>query len=71
MSNPADDKNERSFAEEASSNARAGLVGEFIGYMREYTKWWLTPIIVVFLVIAAFLIFGTTTGSLPFIYTLF
>ncbi len=71
MSDPANDQNEPSFAEEASSNARTGLVGEFIGYMREYTKWWLTPIIVVFLVIAVVLIFGSTSGALPFIYTLF
>ena len=71
MSDPAGDQNGPSFTEEASSKARTGLVGEFIGYMREYAKWWLAPFIVVFLVLAAFLIFGSTTGSLPFIYTLF
>lgn len=63
-------QDETSFAEEASKE-KVGLIGEFIGFMREYAKWWLTPILLVFLLVAALLIFGGTTGTLPFIYTLF
>ena len=59
-----------SFAEEASKQ-KVGIVGEFVGFMREYAKWWLTPILLVFLLVAALLIFGGSTGTLPFIYTLF
>ena len=75
--NDADEHKQRpegSFTDEASKQVkgwRAGIAGEFIGFMREYAKWWLTPIVIVFLAVAALLIFGTTTGGLPFIYTLF
>jgi len=65
---------EESFAHEASKELKgwkAGLVGEFISFMREYAKWWLTPIVIVFLAVAALLVFGSTTGGLPFLYTLF
>ncbi len=74
MNDKDEQQPEGSFADEASKDVkgwRAGLVGEFIGFMREYAKWWLTPIVIVFLAVAALLIFGSTTGSLPFIYTLF
>lgn len=71
MSTPKDDREEPTFLEEASDSTRTGLVSELIGYMREYAKWWLTPIIIVFLGVAALLIFGSTTGGLPFIYALF
>ncbi len=71
MTNPTNHENEPSFQEEASSGARTGLVSEFLGYMREYAKWWLTPIIIVFLGVAALLLFGGSTGTLPFIYALF
>ncbi len=71
MTNPTKHENEPSFQEEASGQAQTGLVAEFLGYMREYAKWWLTPIIIVFLGVAALLLFGGSTGTLPFIYALF
>ena len=74
MTDKDEQQPEASFADEASKESKgwkAGLVGEFIGFMGEYAKWWLTPIVIVFLAVAALLIFGSTTGSLPFIYTLF
>ena len=71
MTKPTNDDNQPSFQEEASNQARTGLVSEFVGYMREYAKWWLTPIIIVFLGVAALLLFGGSTGALPFVYALF
>ncbi len=71
MTEPTNDQDEPSFQEEAAGGTRTGLVSEFLGYMREYAKWWLTPIIIVFLGVAALLLFGGSTGTLPFLYALF
>ncbi|MHC4220194.1 MAG: DUF5989 family protein [Planctomycetota bacterium] len=61
---------------EASDLARqaeqpsAGLVREFVDFLRFNKKWWLLPIIVVLLAVAIVLIIGGTAAA-PFIYTLF
>ena len=56
--------------EEASQSEQRGLLGEFVGFMRENAKWWLTPFLIVFLLLALLLVAGST-GAAPFIYTLF
>lgn len=57
------------FSAEANEE-QAGLVREFADYLRYNKKWWLTPIIVVLLMVGALVIFGGTAAA-PFIYTLF
>ncbi|MHB1033378.1 MAG: DUF5989 family protein [Pirellulales bacterium] len=47
-----------------------GLVREFIDFLRFNKKWWLTPIIVVLLLVGLLVILGGTALA-PFIYTLF
>lgn len=59
-----------SFLEQASHEKETGLVGDFIGFMKENAVWWLTPILVVFGLLGLLLILGGT-GVAPFIYTLF
>jgi hypothetical protein len=39
-------------------------------YLRERKKWWLAPLIVIFILIGVLLILGGTSLA-PFIYTLF
>jgi hypothetical protein len=59
----------REFEREAERRG-PGLVRElweFLGYTR---KWWLTPILVVLLLLGLLLLLGGT-GVAPFIYTLF
>jgi hypothetical protein len=57
--------------EEAASRAEAGgIVSEFIGFMRENTKWWLIPFLIVFGLLAILIVLGST-GAAPFIYTMF
>ena len=46
------------------------LVREFIDFLSANKKWWLLPIILVLLAVAA-LIFLSGTVAAPFIYTLF
>jgi hypothetical protein len=58
-----------SFAEEARQQ-RPGLVSELIDFVRNNKKWWLTPILLVMLIMGA-LIFLSGTAAAPFIYTLF
>jgi hypothetical protein len=46
------------------------IVAEFIDFLLHNKKWWLIPIIVVFLVFGL-IVFLSGTGVAPFIYTLF
>lgn len=53
---------------EAMSEQKAdGIVGEFIDFLRNNKKWWLTPIIIALLLVGL-LIGLTTTGAAPFLY---
>lgn len=55
----------------AAGKARdPGLVSEFIGFMRENKKWWLSPIIFVLLLLGLLVLLGGS-GVAPFIYSLF
>ena len=52
--------------DEGSSN----IVTELWSFLRHNKKWWLTPIIVLFLLLGVLVVLGGT-GAAPFIYTLF
>ena len=56
--------------EDAASGEQRGLLGEFTGFMGDNKKWWLTPFLIVFAILALVIILGST-GAAPFIYTLF
>jgi len=56
--------------EQQAEQPQPGLVREFWDFLRLNRKWWLTPIIVVLLLVGLVLILGGT-GLAPFIYTLF
>lgn len=49
---------------------RQSLTREFVAFMGENKKWWLTPLILVLLGLAG-LIFLSGTAVAPFVYTLF
>ena len=57
------------FAEYASQS-RTGFIREFLDFLLHNKKWWLTPIILVLLVLGLLIILGGT-GAAPFIYPLF
>ena len=59
----------RDFASQAEQT-RPGLLAELWEFLRHNKKWWLTPIILVLLLVGVFL-FLAATGGAPFIYTLF
>lgn len=56
--------------EQANQQAQAGIVKEFVAFLRENKKFWLIPLLLAFLAIGALLILGGTAAA-PFIYTLF
>jgi hypothetical protein len=56
--------------EKASQQKQGNLLAEFIGFLRQNKKFWLLPLILVMLALAA-LLFLTSTAAAPFIYTLF
>jgi drug/metabolite transporter superfamily protein YnfA len=58
------------FEKAAASQAGGSFLGEFWGFLKTNKKWWLLPILILFLVFAL-LILLSSTGLAPFIYTLF
>ncbi len=56
--------------ERAADNARSSLVQEFVFFLSENKKWWLSPILVVLGLVGVLIVLGST-GAAPFIYTLF
>ena len=67
MTDDTEDHNE--FLKEAGSSKRPGLIADFLQFMREETKWWLTPILVVFALVAVLLLLAST-GVAPWLYAL-
>jgi hypothetical protein len=59
----------RSFADQAGGHQR-GTLAELVDFLRHNKKWWLTPIVIMLLLVGALVILGGT-GAAPFIYTLF
>jgi hypothetical protein len=48
-----------------------GVAGELLGFLWQRKLWWLIPMIIVLLLFGLLLIFASTSGIGPFIYTLF
>ena len=67
MSDPASKEFEAAAAREQS---RGSLLRDFWGYLRDNKKWWLVPILIMFLLMG-WLIWLNGTWLAPFIYTLF
>lgn len=57
------------FAKQAEQ-ADIGLVREFVEFLRDNKKWWLSPLIVALLLLGLISLLAAG-GAAPFIYTLF
>jgi hypothetical protein len=53
-----------------SERQGGGVVGELWAFMAQNKKWWLTPILMMLLLLGVLIVLGGT-GAAPFIYTLF
>ena len=57
------------FAQEAQEG-QVGFFSEFFDFLLHNKKWWITPIVLVLLMVGALVMLGGTAAA-PFIYTLF
>ena len=55
------------FARQATE-AQAGFIAEFWDFLKSNKKWWLTPIILVLLMIGVLVVLGGSPAVAPFIY---
>jgi len=55
---------------QCADRPQSGVLGELLAFLLQNKKWWLTPIILVLLLVGLLIILGGT-GAAPFIYTLF
>jgi len=56
--------------EQAAAQGGQNLVGDFWAYLIHTRKWWVTPIVLMLLLLAGLIVLGGT-GAAPFVYTLF
>ncbi len=49
----------------------AGVVGEFVSFLWQQRLFWMIPMVVVLLLFGMLLIFASSSGVGPFVYTLF
>ena len=47
------------------------VVSEFLQFLKEEKKYWLAPIIIVFVLFGLLIVFSQSSAVAPFIYTLF
>lgn len=71
MTKESSDRNQHShdFARDAAE-PEVGFFGEFVDFIVNNKKWWLTPLLIALLLIGTLVVLGGT-GAAPFIYTLF
>ncbi len=50
---------------------RLSIVKEFWDFLKVRKKWWLAPIIIIFLLLGVLIFFVQSSAVAPFIYTLF
>jgi hypothetical protein len=51
--------------------AKAQVLREFWVFLKEEKKYWLTPIVVVLVLLGVLLVFAQSSAVAPFIYSLF
>lgn len=73
-----DEKRDQTDIDELVGGQRSGAVagfaeflGEFWYFLRTSKKWWLGPLVVIFLFLSVFIVMTESAAVVPFIYTLF
>jgi hypothetical protein len=51
--------------------SKSHVLGEFLAFLRQEKKYWLVPIVLVFVLFGLLLVFSQSSAVAPFIYTLF
>jgi hypothetical protein len=50
---------------------RSRVISEFFHFLRQEKKFWLVPIVVIFLAFGVLMVFAQSSAVAPFIYSLF
>lgn len=50
---------------------KLGIMKEFWDFLKVRKKWWLTPIVLVMILLGALIVFSQGSALSPFVYTLF
>jgi hypothetical protein len=50
---------------------KARVLSEFLVFLKQEKKYWLMPIVIVFVLFALVIVFSQSSAVAPFIYTLF
>jgi ABC-type microcin C transport system permease subunit YejE len=64
------ENDKRTDFEKSGEEKESGLMGEFLGMMKQNKKYWLIPLIAILALFGVLIILGSTAAA-PFIYTLF
>lgn len=64
------ENDKRTEFEKSGGGKNIGLLGEFIGLMKQNKKYWLIPLIVILILFGVLVILGSSAAA-PFIYTVF
>jgi hypothetical protein len=51
--------------------SKSRVVSEFFQFLRQEKKYWLLPIVIVFVLFGLLIVFSQSSAVAPFIYTLF
>ena len=51
--------------------SKLSIVAEFVAFLKTDKKFWLAPIVVVFVLLGLLMVFASSSTIAPFIYTLF
>ena len=51
--------------------SKIAIISEFLEFLKVRKKWWLTPIVVMLLLLGALIVLTEGSAIAPFIYTLF
>ena len=50
---------------------KLSIIKEFWDFLKVRKKWWITPIVIVLVLLGALIVFSQGSAIAPFIYTLF
>ncbi len=50
---------------------KLGIAADLLTFLWQAKMWWMIPMVTVLLLLGLLIVFGSTTGVGPFIYTLF
>ena len=51
--------------------SKLSILGELWKFLKARKKWWLTPVVLMLVVLGALIVFAQGSALAPFIYTLF